>query len=58
MAKPSIDAVNVAKHLTLNVTLKRVREFKMRVWIGVQLIRLAARIMNVGLQLDKDSPDE
>ena len=52
MANCSIDATKLTEQLTLVVTIKNIRELRLRLWIGEKLIRLAARIMNMNIELE------
>jgi hypothetical protein len=43
-----VDLADAMHDLTLNVTVVRSPRFKIRMWIGLRLIRLAAFVMGVG----------
>lgn len=46
MATATIDAKkDIAKRMTLKLKVKRSREFGIRLWVGIQLIKLAGLIM-------------
>lgn len=52
MATCNIDATQLTKQLTLVVTIKNIRELKFRLWLGEQLIRLAAMIMSMNIEIE------
>ena len=54
MAEAILDAKNMAHHITLTVKFQRMRQWRWRCWLGVQLIRLAALIMWVNLDIDME----
>lgn len=41
-------ASDLLKSVTLTVKITGLRSFRVRVWLGVQLLKLAARIIGVG----------
>jgi len=45
------DAVEAMREVTMHVHLKRRAEFRIRVWLGVRLMALAAWVMNCNIQL-------
>jgi hypothetical protein len=45
------DAVEAMREVTMHVHLKRRAEFRVRVWLGVRLMALAAWVMNCNIQL-------
>ena len=47
-----VDVVKLARRMTLhvNVNIKRKSEFKVRLWIASQLIKLAAWVTNMGIE--------
>jgi hypothetical protein len=45
-----LDMVQTMEKVTLHVTIKREREMKVRIWIAVQLIKLAALVTNMGIE--------
>ena len=47
-----LDMVNLMKNCTLKVTIHREREMKIRVWIAMQLIKLATLITGMGIEFD------
>ena len=55
MASLHTPITNVTKNLTLTLTLTGVRSWQARVWVGTQLIRLAARVMGVGFRVETDT---
>lgn len=42
----------VMKNMTMNVTIKGVRLHRFRIWAGVQLMRLAARVIGCGFNVN------
>lgn len=52
-----IDSVKVMKTVTINVKIKRFNELKIRLWLGVQLIKLAALVMNMNVEIVEDEND-
>jgi len=42
----------VTKNITMHVDVTGVRAWKIRVWVGRQLIRLAALVMNCNVVVD------
>lgn len=42
----------LSKQITLYVKLSGIREFKFRLWVGRQLIKLAAKIMRMGIEFN------
>lgn len=52
MRAPDIDLVEFSKYnLTMEVKLRRVREYKFRCWIGQMLIRLGAWVIPCACQV-------
>jgi len=49
----NVDLVRAARKTTLHVTIKRKQEMKVRMWIASQFIKLAAWIMNMGIEFEK-----
>jgi hypothetical protein len=47
-----IPMADVMGRIHLNVTLTGVTIYRLRLWIGLHLLRLAARVMGVGMHLD------
>lgn len=43
----TVSALDAMKNITVEVRVKRVKEAKIRIWIGIRLIKLAAWIMKV-----------
>ena len=54
MAEFVVDMKPVAQHITVQARLKRMEEFGWRVWLGVCLIRLAAWIMWMNVEIVED----
>ena len=38
---------DIMKEITINVHMKNIKEFRIRIWIGAWLIKLACKIMGV-----------
>ena len=47
-------ATRLMKTVTLNVTLHGMTELKIRCWIGIKLIKLAASIMGMGVKVNNE----
>ena len=47
MAETKINMMEMAKQITLTVKVKRMKEFRLRVWIAMKLIQFAAKIAGV-----------
>ena len=45
------------KNITLTVDLTWVRTWRVRLWIGQQLIKLAALVIGCGIRVDRDIYD-
>ncbi len=45
-------AKDIAPKLMMTVKLTGVKTWQVRVWIAIRLIKLAARIMNVGVKIE------
>ena len=45
MAIAEVDMRNLANRITMTVRLKRHKEWRWRLWLGVKLIQLAAFVM-------------
>ena len=56
MPKQKIDVVKMMKQAELKITfhIKRLKELRLRIWIGTQLIKLASKIINCGIKFEKD----
>ena len=52
MAKAECDCVEAAKGLCITVRLRRYREFRVRCWLAMRLIRLAMWVANFSLVVD------
>lgn len=52
--KADFDAQDLAKRLTITVTIKRARQWRIRLWIAKQLIRLAGFIAWVDVEFVDD----
>ena len=54
-----LDMVQLGKratlHVNVNVNIKREREMRTRIWIACQLIKIAARIANMGVEFKDNS---
>lgn len=47
MAKSEVDIMELQRRFRLTLRFRRIREYRVRMWIGRQLIRIAAWIMSV-----------
>lgn len=47
----TLDATKIMRRATITVTLKRAREMRMRLWLAVKLIRLAAWVTGMGIEI-------
>lgn len=54
----SIPIKSVLKNATLNVRLTGVKRWRVRLWIGMRLIRLAAWIMWMNIEISGPEKDE
>ena len=54
----SVDVVEGMQNFVIRVNLKRVKELRLRTWIGRHLIVLAAWIMNCNLDILGDDDGE
>lgn len=43
---------NAMRHATLTVRMTGMRRFRVRMWVAMQLVRLAAFVMNCGIAFD------
>ncbi|GAG16972.1 unnamed protein product [marine sediment metagenome] len=55
--KNTIVVSEVMKNVVLNVEITGIVKFKIRTFIGVQLIKLAAWIIGCGIQIELDTND-
>jgi hypothetical protein len=51
MKAPNIKAVDAMRDMTITVRITGMKELRLRLWIGVRLVRLAARIMGMGIEV-------
>ena len=42
----------LSRHITLNVRIVGIRRFRARVWLGIQIIRLAVLVSGLGLVIE------
>jgi len=52
MATLNVPITSVVKNITLTVNVSGLRVWRWRVWLGLQLIQLAARVMGCGFRLE------
>ena len=52
MAEASVDIQDVARSMTMRVRVKGVRVFRARLWLGTLLLRLAARLIGCGIEIE------
>ena len=53
-----LDQVKLMRNLTIRVRLIRTREMRVRLWIAVQLIRLATWVTGMGLEIEHEEADD
>ena len=41
MAKLELDAIDLVQNVTINVKIKKMKVFRLRVWLGMQMLWLA-----------------
>lgn len=51
--KANVHVPSLMNAVTMNVTLTGVREWRIRLWLGVKLITLAARVIGCGIVVDQ-----
>ena len=51
----SVDMKEIAKQTTVHVTLVNYKAWRWRAWLGMQLYRLGAWVMWMGIEFDEDS---
>lgn len=56
--KGEIDARKIMADVTLNVTIKRFTEVRVRMWLMVKLLLLAAWVGGVNIAIDSDLEDD
>ena len=47
-----VDAVQQMQNVTMHVRIKRLREMRLRNWLGARLIGLAALVMNCRIEVE------
>jgi hypothetical protein len=52
--KAELDAKQLANELTITVEIKRHKEWTLRLWVAAKLIKLAAWIAWVGVEINND----
>ena len=60
--KAELDIMDVVSGITTKVILRKTRQFKFRLWIGVKLIILASHIIGMRIEIEViyeagDNPD-
>jgi hypothetical protein len=50
----SVDAVGAMRETTITVHVRRVRELRLRVWLAVRLIALAAWVANSNFRIARE----
>ena len=55
MAKATTDCVKTMRSITLTVKLKRLNELRLRVWLGRQMLKLAALVMNCNIEMEPNN---
>lgn len=51
--KPIVPVQPLIRHITLRVDVTGLRIWRARLWLGVQIIRLAALVMGTGIRFDE-----
>jgi hypothetical protein len=54
MAESKFNAMSLMKEMTIIVRVERMNELKIRMWLALKLMRLAALIGNMGFQVDME----
>ncbi len=52
------DAVHMMKQVKIRITIKRFREWKIRLWIMFQLFKLAALVGNCNVEVEDENKME
>lgn len=55
--KTEVDIKDLSKRVTVSVTLWNIKQWRVRIWLGKILIRLAAWVMWVNVEFE-ERPDE
>jgi len=55
-AAVDLDAKELATMITLRVRIRRMRRWRVRLWIGCRLIRLASWVMWVPVEIEQVEP--
>ncbi len=58
MRSVEVNAGELMHHTTMHIRITGVRTFRARIWLGVRLISLAARIMGMGVQVETTVQEE
>lgn len=53
MATTTVDAKDIAGRLTIKLKVKHARQWAVRTWVAIQLIRLAAFIAWIGCDIEE-----
>ncbi len=53
MAAASISMREIMARQTFTFKVHGIKEFKIRIWIGLKIIYLATKIMGIGFKVDK-----
>ena len=51
-SETTCDAREAVRHITVQIHLTHVQELRFRLWLGRQLIRLAAWVMGTGIRME------
>ncbi len=49
----NFNIADLTPSLTLKIEITGVRKYRIRLWVGCQLIKLAAHIMRMGIEIKK-----
>ena len=49
----SISQKHIMHNITLKVKVRNIKKYKIRIWIGLVMIKLATKIMGIGMKLQE-----
>lgn len=58
MANATIDESGLWKHITLEVTVKRSKEYRFRKWVALNLINLAGWILDFNIEVNAENQED
>ena len=50
----SVNVNQVMRNVTMTITLRGVKTFKFRLWLGGKLLALAGRVIGCGIQIENE----